>query len=294
MRIASGRARSLPRQLSLCAVVAVLLIPTLGAQDQGGEMPPTVSEPPRRPSPARPPRPAARRRPPTTPDSIYTGVAGAIAGTIEDQRGDRIPGVAVRLTDERGNGQTTAATASATFEFTGLRPGSYTLELFEPGFARTQLQMDVEAAERAARTVVLPIEPHEETLHITPSGPRVAPPARTELERFLANRRVPPGASPSRPCVAGKPCVVPPRKIVDRSPSYPAAASAAGAEGFVSLEARITRDGMVEDIHPLVVDDNELGAAAIDAVRAWQFEPARLDGVALDTSMTITVEFSLK
>jgi TonB family protein len=62
----------------------------------------------------------------------------------------------------------------------------------------------------------------------------------------------------------------------------------------VSLEARITRDGMVEDIHPLVVDDNELGAAAIDAVRAWQFEPARLDGVALDTSMTITVEFSLK
>lgn len=294
MRIISGRTRSLPRRLCVCAAVAVVLIPTLGAQDQDSETPSTVSEPPRRPSPARPPRPAVRRQPPGTPNRTYTGVTGSIAGTIEDQLGDPIPGVAVRLLDDTGNGQTTAATASATFEFSGLRPGSYTLDLFEPGFARTQLQVDVEASGRAAPTIVLPIEPHEETLHITPGGTRSAPAARNELERFLANRLAPPGASPSRPCVAGKPCVVPPRKIVDRSPSYPAAASAAGAEGFVSLEARITRDGMVEDIHPLVVDDNELGAAAIDAVRAWQFEPARLDGVALDTSMTITVEFSLK
>jgi TonB family protein len=37
--------------------------------------------------------------------------------------------------------------------------------------------------------------------------------------------------------------------------------------------------------------DAEFGRAAMDAVNEWQFEPTRLHGVPVDTSMRVTVRF---
>jgi protein TonB len=205
-----------------------------------------------------------------------------------------MPGVSIRISDSKGNGQTTTATANATFEFTGLRPGAYALDFTEPGFARARIEIDIAERDHATHAVVLPIDTREETLHITPAGPKVAPVPRTELERFFATRLAPAGSSPARPCAAGKPCVTPARKIVDRQPTYPASAVSAGAEGLVYLDARITRDGLVESVRLTLAETSELGEAAASAVREWRFEPARLNGIAVETPMTITVEFSLE
>jgi TonB family protein len=77
------------------------------------------------------------------------------------------------------------------------------------------------------------------------------------------------------------------------TPAYPAVARTARVQGTVIVEASITETGAVEDIkvvegHPMLI------AAAVDAVRQWRYEPARLNGVATRVSARITVHFRLE
>src|SRR5205085_4989381 len=111
-----------------------------------------------------------------------------VSGSVQDQVGDLMPGAVVRLTDDAGETRTTRTSANATFEFTGLPPGSYSLDLNEPGFAPTHVDVPLAEGESLTRAVVLAIGVVEETIQVTPQGPPAAAIPITELDRVLAAR----------------------------------------------------------------------------------------------------------
>ena len=72
----------------------------------------------------------------------------------------------------------------------------------------------------------------------------------------------------------------------------PAPAMAAKSRGSVLIEATIGVDGKVHNarvINSVAVFDQ----AALDAVRQWEFEPSRVNGVAVAVTMVIVVTFAL-
>lgn len=86
--------------------------------------------------------------------------------------------------------------------------------------------------------------------------------------------------------------VKPPAKITDVRPIYPNEARAAGIQGVVILEVRIEGDGRVSQAR-IMRSIPALDAAAVDAVRQWQFTPTLLNGAATPVVMTVTVQFTL-
>jgi protein TonB len=83
-----------------------------------------------------------------------------------------------------------------------------------------------------------------------------------------------------------------PRKIKDVRPVYPQAAMSAQVGGSVLIEATIGADGKVRDAR-VIRSVAALDQAALDAVRQWEYEPSRLNGVAVAVTMVIVVAFAL-
>ena len=81
-----------------------------------------------------------------------------------------------------------------------------------------------------------------------------------------------------------------PTKIRDVRPVYPEIAMQAAVSGVVIIEARIGKDGSVEDARVLR-SIPLLDQAAIDAVMQWQFVPTLMNGVPVPVIMTVTVNF---
>jgi protein TonB len=87
---------------------------------------------------------------------------------------------------------------------------------------------------------------------------------------------------------------VEPARLLTRSiPIYPALAKTARIQGIVVLEAAISETGELENItvvsgHPLLID------SAVEAVRQWRYEPAKLDGIPTRSSVRISVNFKLE
>jgi protein TonB len=85
----------------------------------------------------------------------------------------------------------------------------------------------------------------------------------------------------------------PPAKIIDVKPAYPPIAQAARLEGVVIIEATIGPTGSVVDAK-LLRSIPLLDAAALEAVRQWEFTPTLLNGSPVSVVMTVTVNFTLK
>ena len=98
-----------------------------------------------------------------------------------------------------------------------------------------------------------------------------------------------PGTAPLR--IAGN--IKPPPKTKDVRPVYPAIAQQANVQGVVIIEATISPTGTVTDAK-ILRSIPLLDAAALDAVRQWEFAPTLLNGVAVPVIMTVTVNFSLQ
>ena len=110
-----------------------------------------------------------------------------------------------------------------------------------------------------------------------------------------ADRRDSPssGATVSQPADRGGSGVASPRKVKHVNPVYPAAARDAKIAGIVILEAQIGSDGRVLDARVLR-SIPELDAAAVDAVKQWEFTPTLMNGTPTPVTMTVTVQFSLQ
>lgn len=78
-------------------------------------------------------------------------------------------------------------------------------------------------------------------------------------------------------------------------PSYPLAARRKGDEGTVTLRVLVTQDGVPGNV---VIDRSSgstaLDAAALAAVRAWRFVPAREAGRAVDAWVLVPIVFRLQ
>ncbi len=86
--------------------------------------------------------------------------------------------------------------------------------------------------------------------------------------------------------------IEPPRKIKDVKPAYPAGALAERTYGTVVVHATIGIDGKVRDV-TVIRSIPALDRAAIDAVRQWEFSPARMQGVPVAVIVTIVVNFAI-
>ena len=75
------------------------------------------------------------------------------------------------------------------------------------------------------------------------------------------------------------------------NPAYPSEGLAQKLHGPVVLQARVGRDGSVEDLK-IVRGNFVLSRAAIAAVKQWRFQPYILNGHAAATQTTITINFN--
>jgi TonB family protein len=85
--------------------------------------------------------------------------------------------------------------------------------------------------------------------------------------------------------------IMPPKKIKDVPPVYPALAKSAHITGAVTIEATIGTDGKVVDAK-VVKSISMLDQAALDAVRQWEYLPTMLNGVPVPVVVTVTVNFT--
>ena len=76
------------------------------------------------------------------------------------------------------------------------------------------------------------------------------------------------------------------------APAYPEAATAAGVQGEVVVEAVVGRDGGVVDTR-VVSGPPLLRAAALDAVQRWHYRPYEVDGKTIEIATTARLEFRL-
>jgi len=86
--------------------------------------------------------------------------------------------------------------------------------------------------------------------------------------------------------------VMAPRKTRDVKPVYPADAQADRVQGIVILETTIDTSGKVTNARVLR-SIPRLDDAAVEAVKQWEFEPTRLNGVPVPIIMSVTVNFTL-
>jgi TonB family protein len=85
--------------------------------------------------------------------------------------------------------------------------------------------------------------------------------------------------------------IMPPKKIKDVPPVYPALAQSAHVTGAVTIEATIGTDGKIVDAK-VVRSIPMLDQAALDAVRQWEYLPTMLNGKPVPVLVTVTVNFT--
>jgi protein TonB len=111
-------------------------------------------------------------------------------------------------------------------------------------------------------------------------------------DKFSAHLPSPvPEARPSSPLsVGGK--VKAPQLISMVAPLYPPLLRRAKVQGDVVIDALIDTEGNVVEEH--TVSGNELlGAAAMDALRRWKYQPTVLDGQVFSVHLRVTIAFRL-
>jgi protein TonB len=76
------------------------------------------------------------------------------------------------------------------------------------------------------------------------------------------------------------------------APVYPPIAKAARVSGTVVLQAKISKTGLIEDLH-VVNGPAMLQQAAIDAVKTWRYRPYLLNNDPVEVETTVNVIFTL-
>jgi TonB family protein len=118
---------------------------------------------------------------------------------------------------------------------------------------------------------------------------RAQTPTNPQSDRFV---QPPPYSAESQPVRVGGP-ILPPRKIKDVKPSYPADAQRANVTGVVIIEVTIGTDGKVRDA-VVLRSVPMLDAAALEAVRQWEFTVTTVNDRPVPVIMTVTVSFAMQ
>ena len=124
-----------------------------------------------------------------------------------------------------------------------------------------------------------------------------APPLSTELSVPFDESITSALASPKPPAPATETGYVrsniqEPRLTKSEPPEYPELAKSTQVSGDVVLDAVIDAAGNVKGVR-VISGPPLLQKAAVDALRQWKYEPARLDGRPIAVHLTVTINFRL-
>jgi TonB family protein len=75
-------------------------------------------------------------------------------------------------------------------------------------------------------------------------------------------------------------------------PSYPKLASLTRMQGPVVMQAIISKEGTIEDVH-VIKGHRLLRGAATNAVRTWRYRPYLINGQPVQVATTVSVDFKL-
>lgn len=220
----------------------------------------------------------------------------SLTGLVLDPTNRILPNAVLTLTsDTSGARHEVRSSATGQFEFVGLPPASYRLEVSLPGF-RTDTQ-EVSIVGTTDLRIELEVGSLEETIRVTEGpGASITPEESARRRARAAERFSALDAQWRARCEAGPQAAVggairPPVKLVDAAPTYPARLSSAGIGGTVTMNAVIGTDGSVRDVMDVAGPDPELERAATDAVREWRFSPTLLNCEPISVEMHVTVTF---
>jgi len=225
-----------------------------------------------------------------------------LAGRIVDQTGAAVPGVDVWI-GQTGDtqGRRTVTDASGAYQLQRLAAGDYVVQTRLPGFASTRAVVTVPATGRVEHSLQLDLGSLMETITVVgtrdtsrpPRDPVTRPaPTRQEFSAPKILKDLPPAPTGVPIRVGG--AIKAPAKVADVRPVYPAAAQAAGREGWVVLNAVIDTQGLVKTVTPAQASETDLTTAAMAAVKQWKFTPTLLNGAPSEVQMMVAVNFVLK
>lgn len=211
-------------------------------------------------------------------------VGSAFSGSFVDALNNAIPGVTLTLTNaETGEMYTVRSAADGRYTFDALPDGDYRGVVSAAGFTETHPFFRIKDGRSTQPAVIpLPLASVEETVTVTSASTTQNPaPGATQAgaaARAQAFRQRDPNAA-----------IYPPMKTRDVRPLYPP--NRTDEEATVFLEGIIDSNGLMKGLQVLQPASADFARAAMDAVNNWQFEPTRLHGVPVDTSMHVTVRF---
>jgi len=154
-------------------------------------------------------------------------------------------------------------------------------------------------------------EPPKPVRAVAPPAPRPAPPApvlalpepqaREGASFTVEPARVPEPAvaAPEQQTQVASVAVTAPSfnaaYLRNPSPRYPASARRAGTQGTVTLRVQVTREGLVARVDVEKSSGSpHLDAAALEAVKAWRFVPARQGAEPLESWVLVPIVFRLE
>ncbi len=225
----------------------------------------------------------------------------SLTGTVLDSTNRVLPQTRVVLTDAARQATYAIRTdAAGRFEFVGLPPASYELTATLPGFASFTEGLVI--ADSAERQIRLDVGTLEETITVTNQPPVPAPsdPAAIQRreegrQRFASMRQKEMdrcAAGGAGAATGGR--ILPPAKVQDVRPLYPATLVASNIGGTVTMDAVIGTDGTVQEVRNVNGPHPDLETAAVAAVRQWQFTPTLLNCEPIDVSMKVTTTFGVE
>jgi TonB family protein len=203
------------------------------------------------------------------------------SGTVVDQQDRLLPAATITVSDARRDVKhETKTDRNGRFELVGLPAGDYAVEAKLPGF-RNFTDTLVVNGQSVERTLKMEVGQLQETITVTSDDGSVT--GSRQSGNAYAKRPNPVCAPGATEGVGGN--IRPPRKVKDVRPGYP------GVSGNVQLAATIGTDGSVTDVQVLKADRPELGPAAIDAVRQWEFDSTLLNCVPIEVQMNVSIAF---
>lgn len=204
-----------------------------------------------------------------------TGDSGRIKGVVRDASGAVIPKAFLTLSNNVIT-ERTSSNEAGEYDFRILPPGSYTLDVAVPGFARAYQQVEVAANQVVRQEITLNLGAVSEKLTVS-----VAPEPSPSPQ---------PSPQPTRVRVGGN--VQACKLIYQTKPVYPDRLRESKISGKAVLQAVILMDGSVGGLKILEsLGDPEFGRAAENAVRLWRYEPARLNGQPVEVVTNIAIDF---
>jgi TonB family protein len=201
---------------------------------------------------------------------------------VRDPSGARVPNCTVIAKQlDTGNQETATADVTGEYRFASILSGRYTLSFAASGFRMLKRELTLVSGAMTQVDANLEVGSVNESVRVL-GGPK---PSATPQPAKSATRLA------ERIRIGGN--VSTARLITQPKPVYPAELKDLGVEGTVLLSAIIGKDGTIQNVKVVQTPDERLSKAAIEAVKQWRYEPARLNGEPIEVLSEIDMQYYL-